>query len=170
MGGAFFLNWHKEREQRRAVNSGSLCLNHLHQSIVGDFLNGPNILLAFFNAAFFPNSLSFPLFFFRAGIFPATWTPSQKVEATARVGATGLEINIDANQLWTQRLDTVARRTLHRQAQDAGVTITSLCMNAHWVFNLTSPDVRIRDMGVSLLLDAIDIRGTGGCLSAGSRL
>ena len=73
------------------------------------------------------------------------------------MGATGLEINIDANQLWTQRLDTVARRTLHRQAQDAGVTIASLGMNAHWVFNLASPDVRIRDMGVSLLLDAIDM-------------
>ncbi len=92
-----------------------------------------------------------------SGIFPATWNPSQKVEATARVGATGLEINIDANQLWTQRLDTAARTALRRQAQDAGVTITSLCMNAHWVFNLASPDVRIRDLGVGLLLDAIEM-------------
>lgn len=92
-----------------------------------------------------------------SSIFPATWTPSQKVEATARVGATDLEINIDANQLWTQRLDAAERSALRRLAQDAGVTITSLCMNAHWVFNLTSPDVRIRDLGVSLLLDAIDM-------------
>lgn len=92
-----------------------------------------------------------------SGIFPATWNPSQKVEATAKVGGTGLEINIDTNQLWTQRLDTAARTTLRRQAQDAGVAITSLCMNAHWVFNLASPDVRIRDLGVSLLLDAIEM-------------
>lgn len=92
-----------------------------------------------------------------SGTFPATWNPSQKVEATARVGATGLEINIDANQLWTQRLDRSARAALRSQAQDAGVAITSLCMNAHWVFNLASPDVRIRDLGVSLLLDAIEM-------------
>ena len=92
-----------------------------------------------------------------SGIFPATWSPAQKVEATARVGAVGLELNIDANQLWTQRLDMAARRALRQQAIDAGVAITSLCMNAHWVFNLASPDVRIRDLGVSLMLDAIDM-------------
>jgi L-ribulose-5-phosphate 3-epimerase len=92
-----------------------------------------------------------------SGIFPAAWQPAQKVEATARVGAAGLELNIDATQLWTQRLDAEARRALHQTAQDAGVAITSLCMNAHWVFNLASPDVRIRDVGVSLLLDAIDL-------------
>jgi len=92
-----------------------------------------------------------------SGTFPATMTPSQKVEATARVGATGLELNIDTNQLWTQRLDQAARKALRLQAQDAGVTLTSLCMNAHWVFNLASPDARIRDLGVSLLLDAIQM-------------
>ena len=92
-----------------------------------------------------------------SGIFPAAWDPSQKVEATARVGGTGLEINIDANQLWTQRLDGAGSRVLRRQAQDAGVAITSLCLNAHWVFNLASPDVRIRDIGVSLILDAIEM-------------
>ncbi len=97
-----------------------------------------------------------------SGTFPATMTPDQKVEATARVGATGLELNIDTNQLWTQRLDGAARKALRRQAQAAGVEITSLCMNAHWVFNLASPDVRIRDLGVSLLLDAIEMAGELG--------
>ena len=81
-----------------------------------------------------------------SGTFPASLNPAQKIEATARVGATGLEINIDANQLWTQRLDQAARANLRQQARDAGVEITSLCMNAHWVFNLASPDVRIRDL------------------------
>lgn len=97
-----------------------------------------------------------------SGTFPATLNPFQKVEATARVGATGLELNIDANQLWTQRLSTADRTALRKQAQDAGVAITSLCMNAHWVFNLASPDVRIRDLGVSLLLDAITMAGELG--------
>lgn len=105
-----------------------------------------------------------------SGTFPATMTPDQKVEATARVGATGLELNIDANQLWTQRLDHAARKALRQQATDAGVEITSLCMNAHWVFNLASPDVRIRDLGVSLLLDAIAMAeelGAGAILVPG---
>lgn len=97
-----------------------------------------------------------------SGTFPATLNPFQKVEATARVGATGLELNIDANQLWTQRLTKADRAALRKQAQDAGVEITSLCMNAHWVFNLASPDVRIRDLGVSLLLDAIAMAGEVG--------
>ena len=105
-----------------------------------------------------------------SGTFPATMTPAEKVEATARVGATGLELNIDTNQLWTQRLDATARKALRRQSQDAGVEITSLCMNAHWVFNLASPDVRIRDLGVSLLLDAIAMAselGAGAILIPG---
>ena len=92
-----------------------------------------------------------------SGIFPASWTPSQKVEASARVGAVGMELNIDGNQLWTQRLDAKERRALRKQSKDAGVAITSLCMNAHWMFNLASPDVRIRDVGVSLMLDAIEM-------------
>lgn len=92
-----------------------------------------------------------------SGIFPSTWTPIEKVEAAARVGAAGLEINIDTNQLWTQRLDGAARRALRQQATDTGVEIVSLCINAHWVFNLTSPDVRIRDLGISLLMETIDM-------------
>lgn len=97
-----------------------------------------------------------------SGIFPASWQPAQKVEATARVGAAGLELNIDAPQLWTQRLDAVARHALRKQAQDAGVVFTSLCLNCHWIFNLASPDVRIRDLGVSQLLDAIDLAAALG--------
>jgi hexulose-6-phosphate isomerase len=92
-----------------------------------------------------------------SGIFPGAWSPAEKLEAAARVGAEGLELNIDANALWTQRLDGAARQALRQQAQHAGLAWTSLCMNAHWVFNLASPDVRIRDVGVSLLVDAIDL-------------
>ena len=91
------------------------------------------------------------------GIFPATWSPAQRVEATARVGASALELNIDANALWTQRLDGSARATLRKQASDAGIEFSSVCLNAHWVFNLASPDPRIRDLGISLILEAINL-------------
>ena len=96
-------------------------------------------------------------FALNSGILPNAWSPAQKVEAAARVGADGLELNVDAAQLWTQRLDGSARRALRQQAQDTGIAIPSLCLNAHWVFNLASPDVRIRDLGVSLLIDAIGL-------------
>lgn len=92
-----------------------------------------------------------------SGIFPATWQPGQKVEATARAGAAGMELNIDTRQLWSQRLDATARQALRQQAQDAGVEIPSLCLNCHWDFNLASPDVRIRNLGISFMLDAIDL-------------
>lgn len=92
-----------------------------------------------------------------SGIFPKSWSPAEKLEATVRVGATGLELNIDADQLWTRRLDGATRSRLVQQARAAGVAWTSVCLNAHWIFNLTSPDVRIRDLGSSLLLEAIDL-------------
>jgi L-ribulose-5-phosphate 3-epimerase len=104
------------------------------------------------------------------GIFPVNWSPGQRIEATARVGATALEVNIDANALWTQRLDRAARSALCQQAADAGVALTSLCLNAHWVFNLASPDPRIRDLGVSLILDALNMAealGAGAVLIPG---
>ena len=96
-------------------------------------------------------------FALNSGIFPGAWSPAEKLEAAVRAGANGLELNIDANALWTQRLDQAARRALRQQAQDAGIAWTSLCMNAHWVFNLASPNVRIRDVGINLLLDALDL-------------
>lgn len=97
-----------------------------------------------------------------SGIFPRNWSPAEKLEATARVGADGLELNIDTRQLWTQRLDAAARQALRKQAIEAGVAITSLCLNAHWVFNLASPDVRIRDVGIAILIDAIDLAADVG--------
>ena len=92
-----------------------------------------------------------------SGIFPPGWTPAEKLKAAARAGASGLELNIDANALWTQRLDQAARQALRGQAQRAGIVWTSLCMNAHWVFNLASPNLRIRDVGIALLIDAVDL-------------
>jgi hexulose-6-phosphate isomerase len=92
-----------------------------------------------------------------SGIFPTNWTPAEKLDATSRVGAAGLELNIDTTHLWTRRLDTAARRALRQRATDADLAFTSVCLNAHWVFNLTSPDPRIRDIGISLLIEAIDL-------------
>jgi len=92
-----------------------------------------------------------------SGIFPASWSPAEKLEAAVRAGAVGLELNIDANALWTQRLDRATRQGLRQQARDAGVAWTSLCMNAHWIFNLASPNARIRDVGIGLLIDAVDL-------------
>jgi len=90
-------------------------------------------------------------------IFPRDWTLEQRLQATARVGASALELAVDADQLWMHRLPPKARAALRRTADDCGVAFSSLCMNAHWIFNLTSPDVRIRALGVGLLLEAIEL-------------
>jgi hexulose-6-phosphate isomerase len=92
-----------------------------------------------------------------SGVFPASWSPAEKLEAAARAGAAGLELNVDANALWTQRLDDAARQALRQQAREAGLAWTSLCMNAHWIFNLASPNPRIRAVGIGLLIDAVDL-------------
>jgi hexulose-6-phosphate isomerase len=96
-------------------------------------------------------------FALNSAIFPGRLSLAEKLEAVARVGGDGLELNINAGQLWTQRMDGDARRALRQQARNVSVEIVSLCLNAHWVFNLTSPDVRIRDIGVSILIDCIDL-------------
>ncbi|MFH1183557.1 MAG: sugar phosphate isomerase/epimerase family protein, partial [Chloroflexota bacterium] len=80
-----------------------------------------------------------------------------KLEGTARSGASGLELAIDAGQHWTRRLSKGARTQLRRQASDLGLAFSSLCINAHWVFNMTSPDVRIRDLGISLLVESVEL-------------
>jgi hexulose-6-phosphate isomerase len=92
-----------------------------------------------------------------SGIYPGGWTPAEKLAAAARAGAAGLELNVDANALWTQRLDAAARQALRQQAQGAGLAWTSLCMNAHWILNLASPNTVIRAAGIGLLLDAVDL-------------
>jgi hexulose-6-phosphate isomerase len=92
-----------------------------------------------------------------SGIFPPTWSLTEKLETAAHVGAEGLELNIDVNALWTERLDLPARHDLRQQAEDLGVAWTSLCLNAHWLFNLASPNAHTRDVGIGILVDAIDL-------------
>ena len=92
-----------------------------------------------------------------SGIYPASWSPAEKLDATARAGASGLELNVDANALWTQRLGSADRKALRQQARDLDIAWTSLCLNAHWLFNLASPNARIRDAGIGLLTDAVDL-------------
>ncbi|HUX20948.1 MAG TPA: sugar phosphate isomerase/epimerase family protein [Spirochaetia bacterium] len=92
-----------------------------------------------------------------SGIFPGAWSLSEKIAAAGRCGAGGIEINIEAAELLPRTLGRDDRRRLVGEARRAGVAVTSLCLNAHWVFALTDPDLRIREVASDLLLSAVEL-------------
>ncbi len=92
-----------------------------------------------------------------SGIFPGSFNLSEKIAAAGRCGAAGLEINIEATELLPRTLSRSDRRRLTEEARSAGVALTSLCLNAHWIFSLTDPDERIREFAVDLLLSAVEL-------------
>ena len=92
-----------------------------------------------------------------SGIFgrPLGW--EERITAANNLGYDGIELNVDANALLPRMWDRDRRAALRALAAERGVTLTSLCMNCHWAFNLASPDARVRELGVDLLLEAIGL-------------
>lgn len=92
-----------------------------------------------------------------SGIFgrPLGW--EERITATGELGYGGLELNVDANALLPRLWDRERRAALRALAAERSVTLASLCMNCHWAFNLASPDARVREIGVDLLLEAIGL-------------
>ncbi|MCC6626914.1 MAG: TIM barrel protein [Chloroflexi bacterium] len=90
-----------------------------------------------------------------SGIFgrPLDW--DERILAASELGYAGIELNIDANALLPRMWDQARRAAVRALAARSGVTLTSLCMNCHWAFNLASPDARVREIGVDLLHEAI---------------
>ena len=92
-----------------------------------------------------------------AGIFPGSFSVEDKIRATGETGYPLIELNVEANALLPRLLDERAKQNILETCKNNGVSIASVCMNAHWVFNLSSSDVRIRDVGVDLLLESINL-------------
>jgi L-ribulose-5-phosphate 3-epimerase UlaE len=92
-----------------------------------------------------------------SGIFgrPLGW--EERIAAAGDLGYGGIELNVDANALLPRIWDGGRRAALRALAAERGVALTSLCLNAHWAFNLASPDARVREIGVDLLLEAIGL-------------
>src|ERR671916_47395 len=100
-----------------------------------------------------------------SGIFgrPLGW--EERITAAADLGYGGIELNVDANALLPRMWDRDRRAALRALAAERGVILTSLCMNCHWAFNLASPDARVREVGVDLLLEAIGLAADLGAPS-----
>ena len=92
-----------------------------------------------------------------SGVFgrPLGW--DERIAAAGDLGYGGIELNVDANALLPRMWTRERRAALRALAEGRGVTLTSLCMNCHWAFNLASPDARVRELGVDLLLEAIGL-------------
>jgi L-ribulose-5-phosphate 3-epimerase len=92
-----------------------------------------------------------------SGIFPRTIGFEQMVRLTGELGYEGIELNVDVDVLLPRLWDKRKRAELLKLARDSGVEVQSLCINAHNAFNLASPDPRIREIGVSLLNESVDL-------------
>lgn len=92
-----------------------------------------------------------------SGIFgrPLGW--EERIAAAGELGYAGIELNVDANALLPRMWDQARRAALRALAAERGVTLTSLCMNCHWAFNLASPDAGVREIGVELLMEGIGL-------------
>ena len=96
--------------------------------------------------------------------FPAEWSWEERLCRAAELGYDFLEISIDESRPRLERLEQASsERSQIRQAIAAsGVPITSLCLSAHRLYPLGSHTPNIRQRGLEILRQAIDLAGDIG--------
>ena len=83
-----------------------------------------------------------------AWIYPSKFTVDEILEASAKIGFDGVELNLDEESLNLPRSE---RKAIVEKASSLGLELPSLCTGMFWKFNLASPDRKVRDMGVEVL-------------------
>jgi len=83
-----------------------------------------------------------------AWIYPSTYTVDEVLEASAKIGFDGVELNLDEKKL---KLSKKERKAIVEKAASLGLELPSLCTSLLWKFNLASPDEKTRKMGVEIL-------------------
>ncbi len=92
-----------------------------------------------------------------ADIFPREIGFDEMVRLTGDLGYTGIEFNVQAYDLLPRLWGKGRRRELLALARDNGVEFPSICMNTHRTWSLADPDPRVREAGVNLLGEIIDL-------------
>ena len=92
-----------------------------------------------------------------SGIFGPALDWEERIRKASDLGYAGIELNVDATALLPRMWEQSRRAALRSLTAEHDIAITSLCMNCHWAFNLASPDARVRELGVDLLLEAIGL-------------
>ena len=83
-----------------------------------------------------------------AWIYPSEFTIDELLEASAKIGFDGVELNLDEESL---KFSKKKRKAIAEKAASLGLELPSLCTGLFWKFNLASPDENTRKMGVEIL-------------------
>jgi sugar phosphate isomerase/epimerase len=92
-----------------------------------------------------------------ADIFPREIGFDEMIRLTGDLGYTGIEFNVQAYDVLPRLWDKRRRRDLLALARENGVEFPSICMNTHRTWSFADPDPHIREAGVSLLNEIIDL-------------
>jgi len=83
-----------------------------------------------------------------AWIYPSRFTVDEILDASAKIGFEGVELNLNEEIL---KFSKKKRKTIAEKAGSLGLELPSLCTGLLWKFNLASPDENIRNMGIEIL-------------------
>ena len=92
-----------------------------------------------------------------ADIFPRAIGFDEMIRLTGDLGYSGIEFNVQAYDVLPRLWDKRRRRDLLALAQENGVEFPSICMNTHRTWSFADPDPHIREAGVGLLNEIIDL-------------
>jgi predicted hexulose-6-phosphate isomerase len=90
---------------------------------------------------------------------PNTLLLEEKLEETKRAGFDYLELSIDETDEKLARLEwtTAERMELQRAMGETGVKVLSICLSGNRKYPLGSEDESVRERGVEIMRDAIDL-------------
>lgn len=92
-----------------------------------------------------------------SGAYPKSMGFEQMIRVSGELGYDSIEFNVDEDALLPRMWGKQKRADLLALAEDSGVELQSLCINAHRTFNYASPDPHTRAIGVSLLNQCIEL-------------
>ncbi len=87
-----------------------------------------------------------------AWIYPSDFKPDKVLEASAKIGFEGVELNLDEEIL---KMPKTERKALAEKAASLNLELPSLCSGLFWKYNLASPDAKTRAKGTEVI--------KGGC-------
>jgi len=97
-----------------------------------------------------------------AWIYPRGFTVDEILDASAKIGFDGVELNLNEESL---KLTRKKRKAIAEKAASLGLELPSLCTGLFWKFNLASPDEKTREIGVEILK-----KGCGFASDIGSKI
>ncbi len=83
-----------------------------------------------------------------AWIYPSRFTVDEILDASAKIGFEGVELNLNEESLKSSKKE---RKAIAEKAASLGLELPSLCTGLFWKFNLASPEEETRKMGVEII-------------------